>query len=102
MEHQFQSGLHNIKLVKDWNEIDTKKHYGVVFIDQHPSLSRSEMAIKLKDSADYIVIHDTEPQHKIEYNWDSMWPHFKYIYHWTECRPWTSVVSNIKDLSNLK
>ena len=93
---KFQNKYHRIRLVEDWDKIDISGHWSVAFIDQSTA-SRSPMAIKLKDNADYIVIHDTNSPH--HYHYDTVWPHFKYRYDFTKQDPWTSVVSNTKDLS---
>lgn len=94
---QYRSRLHRIVLVNNWDEIDTKTHRGVVFIDHHPSPRRGIEADRFKDSADYIVMHDTNyrPDYK-----DA--PRFKHIYTWKECRPWVTVASNLKDLSSFE
>jgi hypothetical protein len=93
---KFQSRNHRIRLVEDWNKLDTTKQWSVIFID-HLENRRVTDILRFKDSADYIVIHDTDDiKH---YGWENVWSHFKYVYHWKGCRPWTSVVSNFKDLS---
>jgi hypothetical protein len=94
---RFRSRLHRTVLVKDWNEIDTKTHRGVIFIDNNPSSRRSLDAVRFKDSADYIVIHDTNA---VE-DYSNVWQNFKYMYTWKYSRPWVSVVSNFKNLSGL-
>lgn len=91
---QFQSRQHKIVFIKNWDEVDTKTHRGIVFIDHAPEDRRGLDAIRFASSADYIVIHDTN----IEKNYIEVWPHFKYTYTWKECRPWTSVVSNFRNL----
>lgn len=96
---QFRSKLHRIVMVSNWNDVETKKHRGVVFIDHDPEVRRGIDALRFKDSADYIVMHDTQSKH---YNYDQVWPNFKYEYTWKKCRPWVSVVSNFKDLSNFE
>lgn len=105
---QFQSKLHSIKFVKDWTkDVDTRRRRGIVFID-HSGISpdgkwlgfmRGFDAIRFKDSADYIILHDTESEDT--YNYKDVWKHFKYRYDWKECKPWTSVISNKKDLNFL-
>jgi hypothetical protein len=99
-EKTFQSPLHRVRFVRDWDEINTSAHCGVVLIDHHPPKRRSIEAIRFKDTADYIVIHDTERDNK-EYDNSRIWSYFKYRYDWKACKPWTSVVSNFYDLSNL-
>lgn len=99
-EKNFQSPLHRIRLVKSWDEVDTKTHRGVVFIDHHPAEQRSVDIINFKDSADYIIVHDTERDNE-HYDFARAWKYFKYRYDWKDCKPWVTVVSNFKDLSNL-
>ena len=94
----FQSKNHRIRLVKDWEEIENKKRWGVILIDHEPAEQRRADILKFKDSADYIVIHDTERESR--YGLKDVWPHFKYRRDWKACKPWTTVVSNFKDLSN--
>ena len=100
LAHGFQSQKHLVRFIKDWNEMDFKSHRGVVFIDHHPNERRAIDVLNFKNSADYIVMHDTEDEAK--HQWSLVWPHFKHVYHWKDCKPWTSVVSNFKDLSKLR
>lgn len=96
---EFQSEKHSVRLINNWDEMDFKSPRGVVFIDHHPEQRRGLDAIRFKDSAQIIVMHDSERPDK--YNYNGVWEHFKYVHHWKDCRPWTSVVSNYKDLSKL-
>lgn len=96
---QYRSKLHKIVFVENWDDVEADIRRGLVFIDHHPSLRRGTDVIRFKDSADYIIMHDTEEEEKNDYK--KVWPNFKYIYTWKECRPWVSVVSNAKDLSGL-
>jgi hypothetical protein len=99
-ERTFQSRQHHIKFVENWDDIKIPKHVGMVFIDHHPPERRMMETLRFMNVADYIVIHDTErPDRK--YNLPEVFERFKYRYDWKDCRPWTSVVSNLKDLSNL-
>jgi hypothetical protein len=95
---QYRSRLHKIILVKNWDDVDAAINRGVVFIDHAPSTRRETDVIRFKNTADYIVMHDTDAKE----DYSGVWPHFKHIYTWTKCRPWTSVVSNFKDLSDIK
>lgn len=99
-ERMFQSRQHRIRFVDDWDKIDTKTHRGVVFIDHHPPLRRMIETLRFKDSADFIIIHDTERESR-EYNLPEVFSKFKYRYDWKDCQPWTTVLSNSKDLSFL-
>ncbi len=96
---KFQSKLHIIRWIENWDDMDFKRHWGVVLIDHTPNLPqrRAIDVISFKDTADYIVVHDTYlPEH---FNYGTVWPHFKYRYDWTECKQWTTVVSNFYDVT---
>lgn len=100
---KFKTANHDVRFIKDWDQIELNGHYGVVLIDHSPKRPRTRGmdVIKFEDCADYIVIHDTGPKIEAKYGYDEVWPHFKYRYDWKECPHWTTVVSNFKDLSNL-
>ena len=89
---QYQSKTHQIHFVENWSDISLFGQWDVVLID-HYADRRASDALMLKDSAKYIVLHDTERK---EYGYDSIWKEFKYVYHWRYCTPWTSVVSNFR------
>ena len=92
-ERQFQSRGHRIRFVKNWDDIPIPKRCGMVFVDHHPPERRMIETERFKDSADFIVIHDTERESR-EYNREEILGAFKYRYDWKDCRPWTSVFSN--------
>jgi hypothetical protein len=95
------SKYHKIFFVNNWDELPADKHWGVVFIDHSPGERRATEIKRFKDLADYIVIHDTEPEKESRYHYSETWPEFKYIYHYNRFSPWTSVVSNFKNLNNI-
>lgn len=92
----FESENHKVVHVNSYDEVDTKIKWSVVLID-HRADRRVIDAIRLKDSAEYIVIHDTQHR-RLHYKYHKMWPHFKYVYHWMDDKPHTSVVSNFHKL----
>lgn len=95
---KFLSRTHRIALIDNWNNIDTKTHWSVVLVDQN--INRGKTAIMLKNSADFIILHDSEAE-KL-YGYDQVYPHFKYVYHWKFCKPYTTVVSNTDNLDRLR
>ena len=100
-ERQFQSRQHVIRFVENWDDIKIPEHVGMVFIDHHPPERRMIETARFKDVADYIVIHDTErPSRK--YNLPEVLDAFKHRHDWKDCKPWTSVFSNLKSLDFLK
>ena len=96
---RFQSRNHRIRFTKDFKELDTKKQWSVVFVDHWPEKQRGLDTIKLKDNAEYIVLHDSEEEEK--HGYEKAWEHFKYRYDWKFCTPHTTVLSNFNDLSEL-
>jgi hypothetical protein len=93
----FVSILHKVVKVTNWDEISAEQNWGVLLIDNYPE-RRVKDLIKFKDSADYIVIHDTDKPEQYGFT-DEVWGLFKYKYEWKECHPWTTVVSNKVDLT---
>lgn len=98
-ERTFQSRQHRIKFVKDWDEIPINR-CGVVFIDHHPPHRRMIETERFSQLADFVIIHDTERK-STDYNIPAVFDKFKFRYDWKDCRPWTSVLSNFKNLSFL-
>jgi len=84
---EYQSRTHRIT-----NKLPEGK-FSVVFIDGEER-ERADLAIRYKD-AEFVVIHDTEQQ---AYGYEKVWSHFKYRFDWKFARPWTTVVSNLKEL----
>lgn len=97
-EHTFTSPLHRIILVKSWDDVVVEPA-SVVFVDHHPSERRRVEAIRFKDVADLVVVHDTERTGE-PYGNEEIFKHFKYQYHWKDSRPWTSILSNKIDVTN--
>ena len=100
---------HKVILCPNLDEADfDKKHWGLVFIDHGPNSRRIVDIERLKDKCDYMVIHDTQPNSDknpnlpTNYHYDKIWKMFKYKYDYTKIMPWTSVVSNFKELDNIK
>jgi hypothetical protein len=96
----FFSRTHRIIFIDDWYKIDLRGHWSVAFIDHSRGNEgvegRKKDALRLKDIADFIVLHDTNEK---EYVRDKkFWSNFKYIYHWTWCTPNTSIVSNFYEI----
>lgn len=100
---QMQSSYHDIIFVDNWDDIPLdQKHWGLAFIDHDPGLRRAVEIARLKDVADYIVVHDTEPASEIYHDYESIYPLFKYRYDDTRVTPWTSVLSNFFPLTQFE
>ena len=96
----YASDFHQILLAEDWDKIDIDStHWSVAFIDHRPALRRRVEAKRLKDNADYIILHDSEPEINKFYRYTDIYPLFKYRYDYTRCKPYTVVLSNFKKLN---
>ncbi len=105
MARQFQTYNHKIRKVDDWKDVDYNRHWAVVFIDHSVSkeskkqgLQRGDDVIKFTN-ADIFILHDTEPAVADKYRYNVVWPNFKYRLDWNQCKPYTSVVSNVIDVT---
>ena len=87
--------------VENWDDADIERSWGMAFIDHAPSRRRHIDVARLADYADYIVMHDTEPESDKSNKYSEIWDLFEYRHDYTKCLPWTSVVSNFYDLSDL-
>ncbi|MEW5816993.1 MAG: hypothetical protein AB1798_16560 [Spirochaetota bacterium] len=96
------SKYHTVIKVDNWDELPVDKRWGLVFIDHKPGERRIVEVERFANSADYIVIHDTEPEHEKEYKFSKIWHLFKYRSDWKKTKPWASVVSNFKKLDNIE
>ena len=86
-------------LIKDWNDADKDNLFmwSIVFIDLRPALERHRQAIRFKDKAVFVVLHDSEPEIDRFYAYRRVYPHFKYRYDFTKLKPNTVILSNFKD-----
>jgi len=96
---QYNSSFHSIIPIIDWSRIPTEG-WKVVFIDNLPKLERKENIKRFKD-ADYIIIHDTNPNWDYKYKYSEIFPLFKYRKDFKEYGVWTTVLSNRKKVTNL-
>jgi hypothetical protein len=99
MNKAFRSGLHEIVLVEDWDQMPIEnQHWGVALIDHNPVERRKIEAARLASIADYVILHDTEPHMDIETGYiKETFPLYKHHYMHKRQRPYTSVVSNFID-----
>lgn len=91
---------HEINFIKDYSDAPIDREWDVVLIDQTPDISRSEEAIRLKDKAKYIVLHDSNPSNDKVTHYSQVYPHFKYRIDWNSDKNRATVVSNLIDLKD--
>ncbi len=100
---KLQSEYHDVIFVENWDDIPmAEKHWGLAFIDHAPHARRSVDMARLKDSADFIVAHDTEPRSEKLYGYPNVYDLFKYRYDDKRVEPWTSVFSNFYSLEKFE
>lgn len=74
-----------------------EKEYGIVLIDHAPAERRIVDIKRFRDLADYIVIHDAEPENDKLYKYSKIYNLFKYRYTYKKHKPFTTVLSNKKE-----
>ena len=98
----FETKEHQINLISDWDKaIIESTHWGLVFIDHLPDERRKVDIKRVAGNADYIVVHDSEERNESKYRFSEIYPLFKYRFDYRRQKPYTTVLSNYKDLSNL-
>ena len=103
---KWQSDFHEIKLLEDWDELYDDidflmVHWGVILVDHKPAKRRMVDLRRLANRANFIVIHDSEPESDKFFKYSWIYKHYKYRYDYTKCRPHTTVLSNFIDVSKL-
>ena len=91
---------HQINFIEEYKDAPIDKDWDIVLIDQTPDSSRNEEAIRLKDKAKYIIIHDSNPSNYKVTHYDELFPHFKYKTDWMGDNNRATVLSNIIDLKD--
>jgi hypothetical protein len=86
--------------VSSWDMADIDKEWDVVLVDHSPSQRRIVEIKKLANLAKYIVVHDTQRDTKF-CDYPQIYSLFKYRYDYSKAIPYTTVLSNFMDLSNL-
>jgi len=93
----YENEYHKVEFVEDWNKAPIDDTYwSVVLIDHRPAIRRREEAKRLKDNADFILIHDSEPEINKFYRYDTIYPLFDFKYNITKLKPNTVILSNSK------
>jgi hypothetical protein len=92
-----------VKYVADWKDANIKEfHWAVAFIDHGDAILRKDHAVALKDSADFIVLHDSEPKNDRHYKFSEIYNQFTYRFDFDAVMPYTTIVSNKINLDFLK
>lgn len=97
---KYECANHELHFVEKYSDAPIDKEWSIVLIDQTPDSSRNEEAIRLKDKARYIVVHDSNPSNYKVTHYDKLFPHFKYKSVWTGDNNSATVLSNLVDLKD--
>jgi hypothetical protein len=92
---------HTLVNLENWEDFEVNNRCGMAFIDQEPAAYRAETARKLANSADYVVLHDSEPRNANVYKYGLIYPLYKYRFDYTKYYRHTTVLSNFHDLKEL-
>lgn len=99
MFRKYRTSIHEIDLVEDWDKLEIEP-CSIVLVDHKPDIRRVE-EVKRLTSAEYVVLHDSEPEHENLYNYKSAYPLFKHRYDYTRFSVHTTVLSNYHALDFL-
>ena len=102
-KHQKFRGRHNeINYVRDWYLAPIEDNFwSIALVDSHPESSRRELAMRLAENAHYIILHDSDPKCDFAYKYTDIYDFFNYRYDYTKKSPYTTVVSNLIDVTKL-
>jgi hypothetical protein len=91
-----------VEYINDWDKayID-KTHWSIALIDHKPGERRRIDVKRLKDKADFVILHDSEPELNRFYGYKEIYPLFKYRFDYTKFLPNTTVVSNFVNLEKI-
>lgn len=86
------------EFITDWNALPLEENYwSISFIDLRPALERHRQAIRLRNNAEFVVLHDSEPEIDRFYAYRRVYKYFKYFYNFTSVKPNTLILSNFRD-----
>jgi len=102
MHKHFHKSFHQVNFVEnnDWDAIDIDKPWSVAFVD-HGHRRRREETKRLVKNTQFVIIHDTQPEDDRLYGLANVYPRFKYRFNYTKEKPWTTVLSNFVNLSEV-
>jgi hypothetical protein len=94
---QYRHVAPEVRHVENWDDIHPVQA-GVALIDHSPGERRHEDIIRMADTVDIIVIHDSEPA-ATGYMLDRVWHLFRYRCDLKSPGAWATAVSNTIDVS---
>ena len=98
---RYNSDFHKVILIDNWDHLPMDRRWDVVFID-HNNDRRALDSVLFAETAKYVILHDTEPKEEKTYHYVDVYSKFKYRYDFKDASPYTTVLSNLIDLSDFK
>ena len=94
LKTHFETDIHRINFVSNWDDADIDREWGMVFIDHAPAERRHIDVRRFAKLAKLIVIHDSEEKNDKSYHYSKIYPLFKYRYDFKIKKPHTTILSN--------
>ena len=98
----FKDPLHEVNLINSWEKADIEWPWGWAVIEHEPGKRRKIDAARLAQHARLILLHDTSPEQDRVFQYGEVWPLFKYVLHYHDLFPGTSLLSNFIKLDEQK
>ncbi len=94
----YESDLHSIRIVADWDAAEIERPWDVALVDHDPSGRRIVDIKRLAPHARYIVAHDADAKFDMVYHYSRIYPLFQHRTLWD--REWRHavVLSNFNEL----
>ena len=99
-----ETPLHRLVHMPDWQEdvaLLQERLWSVALVDESADHRRRSLEL-LRDSAKYVVVHDTEPWGQDAYRWDGIFQTYRWVVTDRRAVPHTTVCSHLVDLTPLE
>jgi len=98
----FKTFNHRVEFVENWDHLHHLKVYdtrwSLVLVDNSPVRKRRVMAKRLRNHADFLLLHDAEPENDHKNGYTKIYDKFKHIYIYDKVWPFTAIVSKVKEI----
>lgn len=99
----YRSDFHKIIHIPDWDSADIEgTHWSLALVDHAPAKRRRIEIKRLASKANFVLVHDTEPESDKYFKYSWVYKYYKYRFDYKLCRPNTTVLSNYFDLKFLE
>jgi hypothetical protein len=95
----FEDFYHTITCVSDWDDARIERDWSVAFVDHAPAKRRRVDIERLKDHAQYVVVHDSDECKR--YGYEPVFALYRYRRDFRVAKRGTTVLSDFNDLKGL-